>query len=72
MWSGTKGDVTLKIGTWAAGNRIREHRPVGCGGGTTGAKPVNAGTYYVRGGHELRELRLGAGVYEEREPFGPG
>ena len=46
VWSGTKGNVTLKIGTAAGGTQVDSQALVGANG-TTGANTVDTGTYYV-------------------------
>ena len=45
-WSGTKGNVTLKIGSSAGGTQVDSQALVGANG-TTGANTVDTGTYYV-------------------------
>ena len=45
-WSGTKGNVTLKIGTSAGGTQVDSQALVGADG-TTGANTVPTGTYFV-------------------------
>jgi uncharacterized repeat protein (TIGR01451 family) len=45
-WVGTKGNVTLNIGTAAGGSQVDTQALVGADG-TTGADTVDTGTYYV-------------------------
>ncbi|MDH4178756.1 MAG: hypothetical protein OEV72_14400, partial [Thermoleophilia bacterium] len=45
-WSGTAGDVTLRIGTSAGGSEVAS-TPLSGVGGSTGAKIVDTGTFYV-------------------------
>ena len=45
-WPGTKGNVTLKIGTSAGGSQVDSQALVGANG-TTGQNTVDTGTYFV-------------------------
>lgn len=45
-WSGTAGEVNLNIGTTAGGSQVTT-AVAGTTGGTTGAKTVTTGTYYL-------------------------
>ena len=74
IWSGTPGQTTLNIGTSAGGTQVATQLTGAAGAAplTTGAKGVNAGTYYVSESGGLANYSAQLECTRNGSPVNPG